>query len=127
MIFPHGAQKLLGWFGGHGYTGTMNYFTETMSIPYFLALLAIVTEFFGGIALIAGVATRLAAMGVGITMVVAGYLHLSNGFFMNWSGIQQGEGYEFHILAIAIAAAIILKGGDYLSLDKILTSSLTCE
>ena len=122
LIFPHGAQKLLGWFGGSGYAGTIQYFTENLGIPYILALIVIVTEFFGGIALVAGLATRLSALGVGAIMVVALFMHVDNGFFMNWSGNQQGEGIEFHLLAIAMSFALTWKGGGLLSIDGFLAS-----
>jgi putative oxidoreductase len=118
MMIPHGAQKLLGWFGGYGFAGTMQFFTETMGIPWLFGFLAIMAEFFGGLALLAGALTRLAALGVGIVMLVAAWTsHLQNGLFMNWYGNQAGEGVEFHLLAIAIALALVLRGGGYASLD----------
>jgi putative oxidoreductase len=121
VIFPHGAQKLLGWFGGYGFGGTMGYFTETMGIPAVFALLAIVAEFFGALGLIFGLLTRIASFGVGMVMVVAAAMHLENGFFMNWAGGQAGEGYEYHLLAIAIAVVVIIKGGGRWSVDGILS------
>ena len=125
MIFPHGAQKLLGLFGGYGYKGTMGYFTGTLGIPYIFGVLVIVAEFFGGLGLILGLAGRLAALGVGATMLVAALLaHRQNGFFMNWTGQQKGEGYEFHLLATAIAAAVIVLGSGAFSLDLALSQWL---
>lgn len=125
VIFPHGAQKLLGWFGGYGFTGTMTYFTETMSIPALFAFLAIMVEFFGSLALITGFATRLAAIGIGVVMIVATLTtHLQHGFFMNWYGNQGGEGFEFHLLALAMALALVIKGGGKLSLDRLVQSAL---
>ena len=122
VFFPHGAQKLLGWFGGYGFSGTMNFFTETMGIPAVFAFLAIVAEFFGALGLITGFLTRLSAFGIGIVMVVATLtVHLQHGFFMNWSGNQQGEGFEYHLLAIAIAVALTIKGGGRWSIDGALT------
>lgn len=124
VFFPHGAQKLLGWFGGHGFSGTMGFFTETMGIPAIFAFLAIMAESLGAVALIAGFLTRITAFGIASVMVVAIFMvHLQNGFFMNWSGNQQGEGFEYHILAIAIALALIVKGGGKWSVDKLLTKS----
>jgi putative oxidoreductase len=121
VIFPHGAQKVLGWFGGHGFAGTMNFFTETMGIPYILALLVIIAEFFGSLALIAGFLTRLSAFGIGCVMTGAIVLvHWPHGFFMNWSGQQAGEGFEFHLLAIGIALALMIKGGGAASIDRAL-------
>lgn len=120
MIFPHGAQKLLGWFGGHGFGGTMAFFTS-QGMPYAIALLPVIAEFFGGLGLLTGLLTRVAAFGVGCTMLVAMLMvHLPNGFFMNWSGQQAGEGFEFHILAIGLAVSLILSGGGAFSLDRAL-------
>ncbi len=121
VMFPHGAQKMLGWFGGHGFAGTMGFFTEGMGIPYILALLVVFAEFFGSLGLIAGALTRIAALGIGAVMLGAIFMvHLPHGFFMNWSGAQAGEGFEFHLLAIGIAAALILKGGGRWSIDRLL-------
>ena len=69
VIFPHGAQKLLGWFGGYGFTGTMNYFTETVGLPWIIGFLVIVIEFFGSIALIAGIGTRIIAASYAVLRV----------------------------------------------------------
>lgn len=125
VIFPHGAQKLLGWFGGPGYRGTMGFFTKGMGIPAILAFLVIMVEFFGSLALILGLLTRPAALGIGVDMVVAAWMvHRGNGFFMNWEGDQEGEGFEFHILAAGIALALVISGGGALSLDEALSSLL---
>ena len=122
VFFPHGAQKLLGWFGGHGFNATMDAFTDTMGIPVILAFLAIMAESLGAVALITGLLTRVAAFGVATNMVVAIIMvHLPNGFFMNWSGNQKGEGFEFHILAIALALAIMIRGGGKWSIDGMIT------
>src|SRR6202451_3497857 len=106
LVFAaHGAQKMLGWFGGFGFSGTMGFFTQTMHIPAPLAFLAIAAGFFGGLGLIVGFLTRIAAFGVATNMVVAiATVHHAFGFFMNWSGNQKGEGFEFHLLVLAIAA-----------------------
>jgi putative oxidoreductase len=122
VFFPHGAQKLLGWFGGHGFSGTMGFFTENMGIPVIFAFLAIMAESLGSIALLTGFMTRIAALGIGTVMVVAVLMvHLPHGFFMNWFGNQKGEGFEFHLLAIAIAIALIIKGGGKWSIDRFLS------
>ena len=119
VFFPHGAQKALGWFGGHGFSGTMTYFTETMHIPWVFALLAITAEFLGSLALIAGFLTRIAAFGIASVMATAIVMvHAPNGFFMNWSGKQAGEGFEYHLLAIGIAFALIIMGGGKWSVDS---------
>jgi putative oxidoreductase len=119
VIFPHGAQKVLGWFGGYGFTGTLGYFTETLGIPTVVAVLVILAEFLGPIALAMGFATRAAAAGIGAVMVGAIFFgHLGNGFFMNWTGGQAGEGIEYHLLVIGLAVATTLAGGGRLSLDR---------
>jgi putative oxidoreductase len=121
MILPHGLQKTLGWFGGFGFTGTMSYFTETMGIALPLAFLAIAAESLGGVALIVGLGGRLAAMGVGTVIVVAALTsHVQNGFFMNWFGTSPAgaEGWEFHLLAAALALVVVLRGSGALSLDR---------
>lgn len=123
VILPHGAQKLLGWFGGYGFKGTMGWFTGTMHIPYVFGLLAIVTEFFAPLALFAGLLTRPAALGIVIVMAVAAVTsHWQHGFFMNWFGAQKGEGFEFHILAASIALVLIITGGGAWSLDYLLSA-----
>ncbi len=121
VMFPHGAQKVLGWFGGYGFSGTMKFFTDTMHIPWIFALLAILAEFLGSLGLIAGALSRIAAFGIAVNMVVAAVLvHLPNGFFMNWYGNQQGEGYEYHILAVGLAVIVMLGGAGKLSIDGVL-------
>ena len=123
VMFPHGAQKVFGWFGGHGFAGTMNFFTESMGLPYILALLVVLAEFLGSLGLIVGALTRIAALGIGSVMVGAIFMvHLPNGFFMNWSGKQAGEGFEYHILAIGMALALVLRGAGALSIDRSLSS-----
>jgi putative oxidoreductase len=119
VMFPHGAQKALGWFGGYGFSGTMNFFTQQMHIPAPLAFLAIAAEFAGSIGLIVGCLSRVAAFGIATNMVVAILtVHAANGFFMNWFGNQKGEGYEYHLLAIGLALIIIIHGAGALSLDR---------
>jgi len=125
VMFPHGAQKVLGWFGGYGFAGTMTFFTETIGIPYFVALLVVLAEFLGSIGLIVGALTRIAALGIGSVMVGAILLvHLPNGFFMNWGGNQAGEGFEYHLLALGLALLLILRGAGALSIDRIITRRL---
>jgi putative oxidoreductase len=123
-IFPHGAQKFLGWFGGVGLEASMDYFVNTAEFPAALALLAIVSEFFGSIALVLGLFTRLAAFGITCTLAVAGWTHREIGFFMNWFGNQGGEGFEYHILAVCMGIALILFGGGSWSLDSWISDNL---
>ncbi len=119
IFFAHGAQKVLGWFGGYGWTGTMQFFTQTLHIPAPLAMVAILTEFLGGIALFLGLFTRLAAFLVTGEMVVATLqVHLPNGFFMNWANAPNvGHGIEYNLALIGAALALVITGGGRLSLD----------
>jgi putative oxidoreductase len=119
VMFPHGAQKLLGWFGGYGFEGTMGYLTGSVGLPALIALLVIVIEFFGPIALALGFLGRIAAVGVAAVMIGAvATSHLAFGFFMNWSGAQGGEGFEYHLLALALTAIVLVNGSGPLSLDR---------
>ena len=122
VMFPHGAQKMLGWFGGYGWTGTMGFFTTQMGFPVVFAALAILAEFLGSLGLITGLLGRVAAFGILCNMVVAVTLvHSKVGFFMNWNlTAGRGEGYEFHILVIAMALLIIWKGSGAYSADRLI-------
>src|SRR5436309_13250889 len=124
VFFAHGAQKLLGWFGGPGFSGTMGMFTGMMHIPAPLAFLAIAAEFFGGLGLILGFLTRIAAFGIAATMLVAiGMVHSAFGFFMNWSGAQKGEGFEYHLLVLAITAFLMIRGAGAFSVDRAIATA----
>jgi putative oxidoreductase len=113
VFIPHGLQKLL------GFSGVMGMFTTQLGIPALFAFLAIITEILGPVALITGFLTRLAALALGVEMIVAALmLHVKNGFFMNWFGNQKGEGFEYHILVVAIALALVIKGGGKWSVDR---------
>ena len=121
ILFPHGAQKLFGWFGGYGFNGTMGFLTGTAGLPWIIAFLVIAIEFFGAIALILGFGTRIVA--TGIIALFAGIVftsHLQNGFFMNWAGNQPGEGYEYHLLVIGMALALLVSGAGKWSVDYVL-------
>ncbi|HET7538068.1 MAG TPA: DoxX family protein [Candidatus Didemnitutus sp.] len=119
MILPHGLQKTIGAFGGYGFKGTMGYLTGTVGAPWALAALAILAESLGGVLLIAGFGTRVAALLLGGVMVVAAAQHRANGFFMNWSGQQKGEGIEFHLLALGMVIALLFLGGGKWSVDSL--------
>jgi putative oxidoreductase len=122
VFFAHGAQKLLGWFGGYGLTATVGAFTH-MGMPAPIVYLIIATEFFGGLGLILGFLTRIPALGIACLMAGAIFMvHLPNGFFMNWSGNQKGEGIEYHLMAIAMAAVLLLRGAGAFSVDRALAS-----
>jgi putative oxidoreductase len=121
VFFAHGAQKMLGWFGGYGFSGTMGFFTGSMHIPAPLAFLAIAAEFFGGLGLIVGFLTRIAAFGIAVTMLVAiATVHAPFGFFMNWSGAQKGEGFEYHLLVLAMTAFLMIRGAGAFSVDRVI-------
>jgi putative oxidoreductase len=128
VFFAHGAQKALGWFGGHGLTASMQYFTVRMRIPAPLAFLAIMAELLGGLGLIFGVLTRVAAFGIFCVMVVAVLtVHFNNGLFMNWAGNQKGEGFEYHLLALALAVVLMMRGAGPLSVDHALSHRAETE
>jgi len=124
VFFAHGAQKMLGWFGGYGFSGTMGYFTGTAHLPAVFAFLAIAAEFFGGLGLIFGFLTRIAAFGISVNMLVAiATVHGAMGFFMNWTGAQKGEGFEYHLLVLAITAFLMIRGAGAFSIDRAITTS----
>ena len=121
VMLPHGLQKTVGWFGGYGFDATLGYF-GTMGIPVLFGFLAIAAESAGAIALITGFATRIAAFGVGATITVAALMaHVQNGFFMDWSGQQKGEGFEFHIVLVAISLVLMAGGAGRYSLDRLVS------
>lgn len=119
VMFPHGAQKLLGWFGGYGWSGTMGFLTGQIGMPAPAAALVILLEFVGPALLLVGLGTRAVALGfAGLMVGAVATVHKSHGFFMNWAGSQQGEGYEYHLLVVGIAVALIAAGGGRWSLDR---------
>jgi len=119
VMLPHGAQKLLGWFGGYGFLGTIDAFAQQLHIPPALTFFVIMAESFGSLGLILGCLTRLGAFGIMCNMIGAIVLvHWPNGFFMNWFGKQAGEGFEYHLLAIGIAVALVISGGGRWSVDR---------
>jgi putative oxidoreductase len=124
IFFAHGAQKMLGWFGGYGFSGTMGFFTGMMHIPTLFAFLAIAAEFFGSLGLIFGFLSRIAALGIFSNMIVAiAMVHHQFGFFMNWTGAQKGEGFEYHLLILAVTVFIMIRGAGAFSLDRMLSSA----
>jgi putative oxidoreductase len=121
IFFAHGAQKLLGWYGGAGFRSSMFTFTEQLHLPSTLAFLVIAGEFFGGVALIVGLFSRLAAFGIALSMVGAvATVHFRHGLFLNWFGDKEGHGYEYHLLAIALALVVIVKGAGAYSADRLI-------
>jgi putative oxidoreductase len=118
VMFPHGAQKVLGWFGGPGFVQTVDQFTRAFALPAIVIYLVMAAELLGSLGLIVGFLTRIAAFGIFCVMIGAIVLvHFQNGFFMNWSGTQGGEGYEYHILVIAMTLVLMFKGGGFFSFD----------
>jgi len=126
ILFPHGAQKMLGLFGGYGFSGTMSFFTNTIHLPWLLGFLVIIIEFIGTISLIIGFASRIWSVLTIILMLgIVFTSHLDNGFFMNWFGNQKGEGYEFHLLVIGLSLAAVINGSGKLSVDERIIKLLT--
>ena len=125
VMFPHGAQKLFGWFGGFGFTNTMTYFTQTAGLPWIIAFLIIIGESLGSLGLILGFFTRLSALGLICIMVGAIItVHIPNGFFMNWFGKQAGEGFEYHLLVIGMSIPLLISGGGKYSVDALINKNL---
>lgn len=120
VIFAHGAQKLLGWFGGNGFDGTMGFFTQKMGLPWLVAFLVIIGEFLGSLGLMAGLLTRFTAVSFVVIMLGAISVHVPHGFFMNWFGQQAGEGFEYHLLVIGMSLALLVAGGGKWSLDGLI-------
>ncbi len=119
VMFPHGAQKMIGMYGGYGFNATMDFFTQTMQLPWIIAFLIIIIEFFGAISLLIGFASRFWAISfIGLFIGIIFTTHLEHGFFMNWFGNQQGEGYEYALLVIGLAAAILVNGSGKFSIDS---------
>jgi putative oxidoreductase len=123
VMFAHGAQKMLGIFGGYGWSGTMQFFTETMHMSYLTSVLTIFIEFFGALMLITGFFTRIAALGMfGLFTGIIYNVAFPNGFFMNWGGKNPGEGYEYHLLVLGMSLALLIGGAGSLSIDHKLSS-----
>ena len=128
VMFPHGAQKLFGWFGGHGFEATVGFFSSQLGIPAPLTVLVILAESLGAIALALGLVGRFMAFGIAAAMVGAvAMVHGQVGFFMNWSGQQAGEGFEFHLLALAMAVAVMIRGSGAWSIDRLLQRRLASQ
>jgi putative oxidoreductase len=125
VFFAHGAQKLLGWYGGPGLKETVRTMHDHLGLPLPVAFVAVATEFFGGAALIVGLLSRLAAIGIGVTMLFAIVMvHGRNGLFMDWFGARKNHGYEYHLLVIALAVVLVVKGSGAVSLDRLLFNSM---
>jgi putative oxidoreductase len=126
IILPHGLQKTLGLFGGYGFDGTMGYLTGTIGLPWALAFVVVLAESAGALGLVLGALGRVAAAGIGAVMLGAvATVHWANGFFMNWAGTQAGEGFEYHLLALALVAIVVRGGSGAVSVDRVLASRLS--
>lgn len=124
ILFPHGAQKMLGIFGGYGFSGTMGFFTATLHLPWIIGFSVIIIEFIGALSLVAGFASRIwSALVIVLFIGIIFTSHLDNGFFMNWLGNQKGEGYEYHLLIIGLSLAILANGSGKYSIDKRLVNN----
>ena len=125
VLFPHDAQKMLGWFGGYGFTATIDAFTDQMELPWLVAFAVICIEFFGSIFIVLGLASRLWSLAIGGLFIgIIFTTHLEHGFFMNWYGNQAGEGYEYALLMVGIALAVLINGSGKYALDTQLVKRL---
>jgi putative oxidoreductase len=125
VTFPHGAQKAFGWFGGGGFRTTVEGMGQ-QGIPTALAAAVVAGELLAPLALVVGFLGRLAAAGIAAIMLGAIVLvHAQHGLFMNWTGTQAGEGFEYHLLALALALVVMIKGSGALSIDRALTGEPT--
>ena len=125
-IFPHGAQKALGWYGGFGVAGTLGYF-KSLGIPAPIGVLGIAAEFLGPLLLVAGFGTRVAAFGIACMMLgAAWFVHRPYGFFLNWFGQHPlgKEGFEYQALAFGVALVLTVIGGGKWSVDGLLTHGI---
>jgi putative oxidoreductase len=124
IMFAHATQKMFGWFGGNGFGPAIEFYNGVLGIPVAIAVFAILTEFLSSLGLISGFLSRAAAVGIISIMVGAiGIMIGPNGFFMNWFGQMEAgrEGYEYHLLVIAMAVVLVARGGGALSVDRVLT------
>ena len=123
VVFPHGAQKLFGWFGGNGLDATLTFMTQHMNVPYIITILVILIECIGSLFLIAGFLTRIFAFCMFCNFVgIILHSHLHNGFFMNWNMLpDKPEGYEYHLLIIGVSIVLMIFGGGRLSVDAALS------
>jgi len=120
VIFPHGAQKLLGWFGGYGFEGSMAYFTGTAHLPWIVGFMVTIIEFFGPLAIILGVGTRYWSFALACVMTGVILTTFTSYFFMNWFGNQKTEGMEFFLLAIGMSLALTIAGAGRFSIDALI-------
>ena len=128
IVFFRRTGRRRCWAGSeaYGFSGTMGYFTGTYAHSALLfGFLAIAAEFFGGLGLILGFLTRIAAFGIAVNMLVAiATVHSAFGFFMNWNGDQKGEGFEYHLLVLAMTAFLMIRGAGAFSVDRAIATAI---
>jgi len=125
ILFPHGAQQMLGIFGGYGFSGSMVFLTGTLHLPWLIAFLVITIQFFGSIFLVTGFASRI--WSITLVVIFIGTIftaHIGNGFFMNWYGTQKGEGFEYALLVVGLSIATLINGSGKYSIDNIILKGL---
>ena len=122
VIFPHGAQKLFGWFNGSGFSDNMHFLTQTVGLPWAIGLCVIIIEFFAPLALIAGFATRISSAAILVVMAGIIITQFKEYFFMNWYGTQPTEGSEFFLLAIGMCLSLMISGAGIYSVDGVISS-----
>ena len=120
VMFAHGAQKMLGIWGGHGVSKTISDWEKWFGFPSYITFLVILGEFFGPIFLMAGFMTRISAAVIAIIMLGAIYYVCNQYFFMNWYGETRGEGFEMHLLVLGICMSLMYYGGGRCSMDRAL-------
>lgn len=119
VLFPHGAQKMLGLFGGYGFSATIDFLTSQMQLPWIIAFFVLIIEFFGAIFICIGFASRVWSLAIIFLFIgVIFTAQIDNGFFMNWFNVQKGEGYEYSLLIIGIAISTLINGGGKWSIDS---------
>jgi len=124
VLIAHGSQKLFGWFGGYGFRNTMGYFTETLGLPWIVGFLVIVTEFFGALSLVLGLAARIWSIAISILVVGIVITAHSDYFFMNWMGNQKGEGFEYFLLMLGMSVSLVVTGAGKFSLDALISKKM---
>jgi putative oxidoreductase len=128
VMLPHGCQLLFGWFGGMGFSASMDYFTQAEGLPWVVGCMVILLQSLGSVFILAGFLSRFFAFAMTclfIGMVVTS--HWQHGFFMNWMGNQGGEGFEFHVLAIGLSLGLLASGSGAYSIDASLTKKRDSE
>ena len=120
VMIIHGGMKAFGWFDGPGLQGWVGYM-QSVGVPAPLAWLAMLVELAGGLGVLLGVLTRVAALGFAVNMMFAIVtVHWEAGFLMNWGSVAgRGEGWEFSFALLTASIALALMGpGRYSLVDR---------